>query len=329
MASSNTRIIRTNWATSAGGRTLSVTPAEDADGPALNMLKPDRYTCWKCPNTGGAVSFVVNLGAARSVDYVGVSGLVRPSGASFPTSFNAYSYTTYPNPTIASCTVSAPGSTNITRASGSFITDGVKVGMTVASPAWFSGLTVLTVAALTVTMTGGASSSGTTTFTFTDVTAHGTFNISQAKDAAFAITRVSRRYWQLDFNLSTGFSLGAPIIAFKDADTDLGIAWSPGSGRTRQRNVQEYRTAGGHPCTVRLGDDRVEWQLQFQNRLKAAVDSLESALFQDPTLLGYPHLIDPWDATHQVRPVDWSVEHVFGAGSYDLLNAAVTLEKLP
>jgi len=75
---------------------LANVPPEDADYPASNLLRPDRYTLWKCPaSPTGDVTIDIDLGANVSIGTVGVLNLIKADGGIDPMFMAWYYGTTY------------------------------------------------------------------------------------------------------------------------------------------------------------------------------------------------------------------------------------------
>lgn len=94
-----TRFVTRNYATKTSASAiyplLKNSPLEDADFPASNLLRSDRYVVWHCPGTaGGTLSIDIDLGPNPQVAVWGFLNLNTPQ--LYPYTGTLYAGTVYP-----------------------------------------------------------------------------------------------------------------------------------------------------------------------------------------------------------------------------------------
>jgi hypothetical protein len=314
----------------AVGPTASVvlTPSEDPNFPASNVVIRDRYVKWSCPVTADQ-SIVIDLGGVQAIRVIGLLGLVRdPSVANGlgPSYLQATHSLTYPDPVFSSLSTTS-GLSFIDRSSGTFLPN-AKVGqrITSATTGIPTGATITAVSPtrLTINSPCTATISGTGTITLSDTTVLTGLNMpaEQADHYYLLNAPANMRYIKFDFAFvfgafSVGSFLAAPLV-------DLGISFSAGSGETIMRSVTRVTRADMVTRSTEVGPDRVRLAYQFQNIPASVKDKLFAALTDTPVCI-----ITPGDKLYEVVTADDAIGSQMVWGSPELYNVVADMETLP
>lgn len=300
-------------------------PSEDPNHPFVNVFVNDRSVKWKQETTGSDESVVIDLGSVKSAQILGVLSFSHEEGASLPNSCLPYSYITYPNPVVSNCVLNS--TVNVTRPSGSFITDGVKVGQTVTGSTVPPNTVVNTVLATSLVLSNATGTGNPVVLTFTDIRSYPAIGIpaigNDSIDGYVDIgAPTSMRYVRFDFSFSFGpFTVGKFLVA---QVTDLGIAYSPGTTEAIVRTGVSNRATDGRRTFTKTGQDIERVSMQFQKVRQSTKDALVSAVKAKALTMIHPTL----GLVELGLPDDeFECSHVWG--SPDLWDIVLKGETLP
>ena len=328
MATTNTKLVLNNYATRDGATPSlkSPLPTDDGVDVAANLLVNDRNVRWTEPGTGALENVIIDVGAGKSYSVLGFLGLERAPGGLFPNQFYVYGANTYPAPNVSGCT--ANGTITVTRASGSFITDGVKVGQVIALSGSGvtvpGGTTVLTVSALSLTMTAAASGSGTVTVSTTDeVSLTPVLSVGGVRDFAVELgAPVTYRFLRFVMGGSvTPYSLGKFLAG---RVLDFGFAYGPGSTDALEVVGASNRSVSGLRTFTRTGPDQRRFGMRFPNATQAQRDALFAAAAQRQFTMLHPTF-----GVCDVQLANDAIEAAHLLAAPDLFDITLNVETLP
>lgn len=317
-----TKVVTTNAGVKSTAATVFpkfvTTPTAATGFPASNMLLKDRAVRWACPAAGGNIDWTIDLGAATTVNIVGMLGVQAPTGFA-----SEWGVTGRLGPTVA-CT--ADSTITITRATGSFVTDGVTVGMTVSGTYIAAGTTVVARTTSSVTLSQAATGTGATTVSFGPLLTLAPlqpFSNARGNEAYELAAAVIVRYVTFTVNsVFTSWAVGKLLVG---RTTDLGIAYSPGSTEAIVKRGVDNVTVEGARTFTRTGADGLKFSMQFQ----AVPDSVKTTLFATVSADRVLALIHPVHGIVEAFVSDDEFEATHRWGSPDLWDLTLNLETLP
>lgn len=303
--------------------------ATDPNYPLANLLVPDRYVTTSFQPATGDVALYMDLGGTKAISHFGVFNLSVASPNVTPYQFRLYAAPTVASLTVAACSLTINVNT-ITRASGSFITDGVVVGMGVSGTGIdTNGAVIATVSALTLTMSSVATSSqASITASFwlytLQQTAVGTIGSKDGLDISVTLTSIlsARRVMVMALASSNGFSLGNVLLGTVSAD--LGIAFSPGTQNRYVRTRTSAPTVNGVLVKSEPGRPHGEFSYVFKSVPVAIRDALLAVAKKDPPI----YLLDAYDSITQVDLAEDSFTWTTNWGTPDQFDLVFSLRGL-
>lgn len=335
MPNATTRFLA-NKSTGSAGAHFSVirgtggTGATDAAYPLTNLQNADRYVSASLTGSAG-VDLYAGFASNVSITHIGLLNL--DTGAYYyPNSFVFRPYNTT-GTTVASCSISGTAMTT----TGSFTTAGIAAGMIVtgsgastADPE--TGLRRPTVvqsvnSGTSITLSNAdGSGSGTATFYAwgAETTISGLMTAGGGKDAITQLAATtSAKWWRVSVSvIADGFSLGNLFLG--TVASDLGIAFSPGTGVNYRRQRIMAPTVSGLPVKSEPGRPYREFTLKFNSVPQAMLDTLITQFKAAPFTM-----LDAYGNAFQADLANDDLSWTVLWGAPDLYNVELALRTLP
>lgn len=323
MAIGTTRLVSVNYAVSGLTLMLAPVPGGLVGYPASNLLKPDRNLKFQWDvAVPGDLEITLDIGTGKAVRVVGVAGAAVVGG--FPNNIAWQAAFTWPNPVVNNLTTNTTNAL-LVRATGSFVTDKVKVGQRITGANFNAGATVLLVTPLTVTMSQNANANATltATATFSDRVDVCESNIITGDLVTILPAAVTYRYWfpNIQFASFGLWSLGKFVLGTL---VDFGIAFSPGSSETIIRQRVHNRSVSGAMLSTTTGPNRKALSYSFNSIPLSLRDVLVAAVASAPFLI-----ITPYGEVMEVDTPADGLTVVSTWGAPELFDVQLNVESLP